>query len=435
MKKLLKILLLIVLIIPVIAKADMGAPEIIQYTAIVVKEGGVDYYSYSEGGLKVGGHLDKDTTVNVQFESIRDGETYLYSCKDDNNCFFVKSTDVLPKEEGLVSPDQNPVYKLSEPNEFLVVVDEVDVREGPSAAYKSLGTLKKGYKGTYKYQLSSHIYVEENGLKGWVEMIDKQVLTKSKTKYIAKYNLKTECGTIPENTIVDSPWTTTMWDGVSIISYHGCDTYVNTFKSSALYSLTDDSTQETFATGKIYETARMEKTLTTVPEGATITLLASYDGVGGPSTRYVEYNGVKGWFIEDKYYDDIKANLPANEPIEEKTSDPPVEIPKETPTEQPTETPTEQPTETTGETKKDDSKESKGLDTLTIVLMCVIGALAIALAAVITIVLVNKKKKAKPEAVAEEAVPTVEATPVVTPTETPVEAPAEEVKEENKEDE
>lgn len=431
MKKLLKVLLLIVLIIPVIAKADMGAPEIIEYEAVVVKEGGVDYYWYEGNEYQVSGHLDKETKVRVFFDSINDGITYLYACKnDDEPCFYVKAIDVLP-QEGPVSPEQSQVHKLSEPNEFWVVVDEVEVREGPSAAYKSVGTLKKGYKGKYRYILSSHIYVEEDGLKGWVEMINKQVLTKSHSNYIVKYNLKTECGTIPENTIVESPWAATAWDGVSLIKYKDCETYVNTFKSSVLYSIRYDYYQEiVVGTGKIYETARMEKSLATVPEKSTIVYLSSGD-VGGPTTRYVEYNGVKGWFIEDQYYEEAKANLPANEPIEEKPS----EIPVEVPTEQPTE-----PIETTGETKKDDSKESKGLDTLTIVLMCVIGALAIALAAVITIVLVNKKKKAKPEAVAEEAVPNEEPTPVETPvettTETPVEeAPAEEVKEENKEDE
>ena len=68
MKKTFKIvLLMLIAILPVIVKADMAAPGLLDYEAIVVKEGGADYYEWKgidAGYVKVG-HLDKDTVITV----------------------------------------------------------------------------------------------------------------------------------------------------------------------------------------------------------------------------------------------------------------------------------------------------------------------------------------------------------------------------------
>ena len=162
MKKVLNgMLLVLILLFPIMVKADMSAPSILEYEVIVVKEGGADYYVWKDKKYVKAGHLDKDTEIYIREEETSNNVTYLffyldqvepYTFSSAYEGYYVKATDVMPKEE-VVTPDSNPDYirKLEKPITFKVWADEVPVREGPSNGYKTVGTLKKGYIGKYSY--------------------------------------------------------------------------------------------------------------------------------------------------------------------------------------------------------------------------------------------------------------------------------------------
>ena len=399
MKKILSVLLLAVLLIPVMVKADMGAPETISYTAVIVKEGGVDCYKTPDIS-EIEAHLSKGEKGTVQYDIIKDGKSYVLFDGEDKTC-YVLAEDVFPEGDAVSPEKSDSVQKLDTPVEFKVVVDEVDVREGPSASYKSVGKLKKGYIGTYKYIISSHIYVEEDGLKGWIEMINKQVLTKTSSNMIAVTDVKTNCGVIPANAIVKEKWTTTIWDQESVIEYNGCEDYVKSFRSHELYTLLTPMESSAYEDGKLYETGKLDKEIMTVPKDAKMSLIAESGEVGQFDVLYVEYNGTKGWYASDSYVERMK-NPTTGDP----TSDPTIE-----PIIDPTTEPTNEPTQDVApkDDPKDDTSKSKGMDTSTIVIICCVSAVAIALAAVTTIVLVNKKKK---KVAFDAAVATEEPTPI-----------------------
>ena len=399
MKKIFSIILLTILLIPVTVKADMGAPEVLNYTAIVIRDTGVDFYSEVGKEPKKAGHLDKDEKVEVQYELTDDGVTYLFACQEDAECFYVDSSYVLPENKE-VSPDHKGVYKYSEPVEFFINADEVEVRKGPSISYESVGKLVKGYKGKTSYIASSHyIYVETDKIKGWVEMLGEAVFKKSSRNLIAVTDVLTKCGVIPANTIIDDVWDATAWDGTSKIKYNGCEDIVRTFRSSEFYYISQPIEETAYEDGKIYETGELKKELVSIPKDSKMQVMGRSGNGGQTDVLYVEYNGVKGYYASNSYVElmnEQNANPQKPEPVE--------------PTPEPIE-PTPEPAEDIEPIEpKEDTKESKGMDTLTIVIICCVSAIAIALAAVTTIVLINKKKKKNapvqtPESTSEPVTP------------------------------
>ncbi|MBQ4030830.1 MAG: hypothetical protein II625_03650, partial [Bacilli bacterium] len=96
MKKLLKLLLAIIMFVPFIAKADMGAPTVRTYKAVVIKAEGITKY---DDDLRKDGTLAKDSVVEVEYEIKEKGVVYLSVTMEDDedyNYFFVKAEDVVP---------------------------------------------------------------------------------------------------------------------------------------------------------------------------------------------------------------------------------------------------------------------------------------------------------------------------------------------------
>jgi len=400
MKKLLKALVLSLLVLPVIAKADMGAPGTVPYTATVVKEGGIDCYDYLGSSYSIKGHLDKEAKVKVAYEMHAADVTYL-AVENNSNCLYVKATDIVPDEKE-VSPENDRVTKLSEAKTFIVNANEVKVRKGPSDSYEVVGTLKKGTKGTYKYIIDAHAYVEANGIKGWVDMIGKKVLTKS--KLITAADVQTKCGTIPAGTILEEVWTATNWDGESLIKYNGCETFTNTFKSTTMFSFTDYKIVKAKNELKIYKDVSKTNEVAKIPAGEEFNVIAftkaTVAGPDGDSSlpEYVEYNGVQGW-VENSNYDFIKW-----ESGQPKTAQTTTQNPTETPSTPAAEKPEEKPEEKpdgiikTPEVNEEIPKSAKaiiGISTIIIIALCCGLALVVAVAVVAIIILVNKSNKNK----------------------------------------
>ena len=370
------LLLLFLLLIPFIAKADMSAPLVRSYEAIVIKVDGVDYYELNTNwSFSKKGHLDKDTKILIEYEMTEDDVVYL-SFSKDGDYYYVESNDVKPLE-GEVKPDSDGVEKLDSKQIIRIEAkDGVLVKKGPSVAYETVGTLKKGTEATYRYEISEsgYIYVDVGDVKGWILTLEGAVLFYG-GDYILANDIELTCGKVPANTILKNVWYTDVWSGDVLVEYNDCKDYYHWFKDPnfVVYGsyISGKASEEII----IYEKPNMEKQIGIIAKDTKVSLYSEnyyadeYDPDVIPMV-YVEASDKKGWIASDEneLYDVERIKDEKEEVVE-------VEEPKE---------------------KETDKKESKKWDTKTIVIVCVVGALAFALGAIATIVLVNRKnKKAK----------------------------------------
>ena len=390
MKKLLRLLLLFVMFMPLIAKADMGAPFFREYKAVVVKEGGTDYYSNVER-LDKEGRLAKDRIITITFEDRANGVDYLMF-KSGDRYYFVKASDVMPIEKEVKVTDDN-VANEGENIKIRVYADEVDVRKGPSKAYEKVGTLKKGTEGTYRYFIadSAYIYVETNDISGWVDSIDETVLMESKKTLVAAKDIKLSCTTVPAGTVIKSPMVTDDWSRKIFVEKNGCSQLVSNFKNASFVNLLDNEEYYELLGDVEATSAPGKKSDMVIQKGNYVTIKSDFFFEEGSANSYyyADFNGKDLW---------IKLNIDKKaETLKEVKSIPTKPEEKK-----------EEKEDDKKEDKKDEKedKEDKGLDTKTIVLICVIVGLSIALAAIVVILLVNKKKdgtKEVKESVVEKA--------------------------------
>ena len=387
MKKVVKFLLVFALIIPFVVKADMGAPMLRPYEAIVIKEGGIKSYDYAT--MKEKGTFKKDQILNVTYEIVQDGVKYLAVEDADGNSYYVKAEDVVAKEEEVKVSD-SWVSKEDSAIAVKVYANEVTVRKGPSIAYKEIGKIKKGDTGSYKYYVhdSTYIYYESDSISGWVnyeENDEDAVLLKKWNDFIVTKPIKLSCGTVPTGTILKDIWVANVdFMRRALVEYNGCSQMVNALKSEELSYLGEPEVYTFSVDTKVYnDTQNQTKALIDIPKGERVIILArTPDYVDENHSFYVIYKGVKGWTSKIAYNNLSEVEGGLNESEKESLKEQEIEIEK----------PEEKKEEEKKEDKKEDKKESNGFDTMTIILICVIAGLTIALTATITIILVNKKK-------------------------------------------
>ncbi len=376
-KKVSLLVLLFLLFMPLIAKADMGAPMVRTYEAVVIKVDGADYYEQdNDWNWEKKGHLNKDDKVKIEFESTDDGEVYLAFNKG-GGYYFVKASDVAPLEKE-VKPNGEGIIELDKEQKIRVEAKEgVEVKKGPSVAYETVGTLKKGTEATYKYEIdeSGYIYVDTGDIKGWVLTLEGTVLF-SGGDYVLADDIELTCGKVPANTVLKDTWYTDMWTGDILIEYKNCKDYFNWFKDSRFVVYGRNITGNVTKEAVMYEKPNMKKKVGTIPKDGKMKIYSEnyiedeYDP-DAKALIYVEYDGQKGWIVTDNIiYNDEKF-----EDEEEKKQE------------------VEEPKEEKKESKEDDEEEESKIDTKTIVIVCVVGAGAFALGAIATIILVNRKNK------------------------------------------
>ena len=382
MKKLLRLLLLFVMFVPLLAKADMGAPYFREYKAVVVKEEGASYYSDPEEARKIS-NLAKDQIITISFELRSDGVDYLMFEKN-NHYYYVKASDVMPVEKEVKVTDDN-VKKLAEKLKIRVMANEVDVRKGPSVAYDKVGTLKKGTEGTYQYAIpdSAYIYIEADGISGWVETLEEAVLTESNVTLILAKDVKLSCTTVPAGTILKNPMKTDDWSRKVLVEKSGCYELVSNFRDSFFaLQLEEEKYYEVIGAVDVFSNPGKKSDIS-IKKGDYVTVKSEAfyeDGAYDYVYYYADFNGKNVWIRlrNDKVEESIKQvkSIPTKPDKEEEEKE------------------EEEEEEKKKEDKKDDDEdeeEDKGLDTKTIVLICVIVGLSIALAAIVVILLVNKK--------------------------------------------
>lgn len=390
MKKNFKILLLLILFIPCIINADMGAPMTKPYEMIVTNPEGIDYYDYNNS---VKGHLNKDDTFTVEFEY---DNYYSIKIKNTENSYHLNSlngtilvTDELDPKKAINESSENTgvkVCSINTKNKALIYADDgVDIKKGPANIYKTIGHIKKGVELTYNYYLSegniTHIYVDYNGTKGWIEILGTKVLIETNEKYITKNDYDIGCAIIPKNTIITPVYTADAWSRKILINNNNCLRMYNKIQDNDLAYLFSDGGNIVVANEEInvYEYYNNGgKLLATIPKDKTFITLGSDNEKGTEeSNLYVKYDNQTGWIkVTWGAYTFKEANNENNDELNNDDNNTDLEN-KNNSTE-----------------VKNDNNENKTtkLNTVDYVTMYIIICVTIVITALITIILINRKK-------------------------------------------
>ena len=386
MKKFLFGMLILIMFIPFVVKADMGAPMLRQYEVLVAKEDGIDYYDYYSG-FKKKGTYNKDQVLTVIFESEEDGQKYLAVSTEGgynyNDYYYVKASDVVVKN-GEVKTSDSGVAHLEKANKFRIYKEDAIVRKGPSFMYDEVGKVKKGTIGSYKFYIegSQYIYVDVDGVSGWIDTSDSNVLFYD-GNYIASEKIELSCATIPVGTVLTNVWRADSWGMKSLITYDDCTELFDNFRTNKFVSLDETPKVNKISKDiKIYDTTSSnKKVLKEVTKGSEVVFFTEYGYIEDfeehwdDVSYYVMYDGIKGWTSSLNYDDFTYVKDSEESLINPEEVEPPAEEPKEE-----------------EKDEKNDDKKSV-LDTKTVILMCVVAGVSICLTAIVTIILVNKKNK------------------------------------------
>lgn len=396
MKNLKRLLILLILCVPCFVKADMGAPMLREFEIVVVNPNGVDYEpnQYSDVADP---HLAKNQVVVVDSEyygkyhiSVRENDGTLTSLGEISSLdgFSIVQEEVDPTK----TENDNSIKKFDKKQKAIVYNENgVSIYQGPSTIYKVVGTIKKGVNLEYQYAIDgeggiTYIYVDYNGKKGWVEILNKNVLIENDTQFIFRINVETECGTIPKNSISKPEFKTDKWSGSTLFEYKGCKTLIKTFKSDDVMTLYKSPAKSKVEI-PVYDDSDKSNLITTIPANADLTYYTGSDSqMGTIDIHYVEYDGKRGWaFVTyDAFEIDYENTIRSTDFKDTLNTEKKKEIKKET--------------------KKEEKKNNKilGLDAKEFTIICTGAGVIVALTALVIILLVNKKKSTKKNKIVEK---------------------------------
>ena len=420
MKRIIRLLILMILFVPMVALADMGAPDYITVKFVVSSQGEVPYYDDYDGTQKAG-TLKSGDTVDLTDRSIVKGRyecTFEIAKGQGYELYYIFGDDcknLKPFDE-----NYNPANHLDhfeKKDTTILVYKDAKIFKGPSNAYEVIGTLPKGTEILSKYRDKAEIYyyVEYNGIIGFVDSYEDSIAFKESHDLLFFGDYKTQsCGTIPAGIKLHSDYWFDYHDGF-IVNYNNCESVVSSFKTSYfdVYEENKDEEYEVLKTITVYEKPDNKgNKVATINKGEKVYIYASaYDGDTDEEMtgyEYVDYNGKKG-FVKDGKYKKIE---------KEKTT---------TTTTQAVDDETTTTTDVPKDIEDDVKKTSIGIIELAII--AAITGIAIAVVAIVVIVLVNKGSKKNAEATVAEASPVTPVEETAT-TETPVETTTEPTTEE-----
>ena len=350
MKKIIKLLLLLVLMIPVVVFADVAVPDTLSFKVEVKKSDGIDYYDYKS--IREGepiGRLPKGTTLVVDTQIVEDDEEYLGAGYKDT-FIYVKATDVVAKGE--LDVKDKVVRDLPEPMKVRVK-GEVILRKGPSAAHEESGRLSN-IETTYEYMVYSptYIYINYKGQKGWVEAVN-EALSYDGADYILTKSYKGACGEVPIGTKFNNVWKTFPDDSNANVFYHNCSFALPTYRPGILKINGERLVYELKIDVPFFETLDDDDS-EMIKKGKEIIVLSEVKS--NKDIYYVEYKGQEGFIT-------INLDYEAEFIKEDKGK----------------------------KVRDDDDEEEK--DSSSVVIVCVVVGLAVAFSALGIILYISKKGK------------------------------------------
>ncbi|MBR1817770.1 MAG: hypothetical protein IJ772_02870 [Bacilli bacterium] len=374
MKKILKSLILLILICPLFVKADMGAPQVRQYEIVVIKEGGIDYYQDPDY-QKVAGHLNKEETAKVVMEY-----NDITNIEIENKYYYIKREGVIAKESE-VTPSSSGVKKQVKIKSAIVNnKNGVEVKKGPASMYEIIGTIPYNTELTWQYYIDNEgmtdIYIEKDGLKGWVNILQAQVLIENDNTYLITSDINTECGIIPANKALRATYKTDMWSGKTFFNYKNCTIEKETRGTEIAFIPEQLPTNKTFVDTTIYENKDFSgKVIATIPKNEEFIEIAYVsDREYRYATLFIKYQEYYGWIkVGEEGFDSTDKRVSSEEVIKELILE-------------------EKEEETIKETPVQEEKKEEP-NTKDTIIMAVIAGFGLAIASLGLIILVNNKKK------------------------------------------
>ena len=316
------VIALSIFLIPLNVMADMSAPMIIGYSAVVSNVEGANYYGYDENII---GKLEYGTEINVNYED----PTYAHFNFGEeawSNSYYIKLNDIMAFEDN--TPEINEI-DLERPKNIKVLVAEgLPIYKGPAYAYGTFETkIPKGVDlvGYYLKNYGSEspwLYITYNGVSGWICELNGSVGAKpeqdSSIMTAVQIELKGENESIiiPANTIIDNYLTLDMWSFAYYVTYNDVSGYISSsdcaWKAREPYNAWDIS----FSGMKMYEEASRdsEVLINSIPAGVTLT----YDyetEIRADGYIHTTYEDKTGWVHVFDDYEWFKEMYPENNEI------------------------------------------------------------------------------------------------------------------------
>lgn len=394
MKKIIKLIMLMIILLPLTVKADMGAPMIKEYTAIVNEVDGADYYGYETNSYVKKGTLNYNDEITIIHEEKIDNEFYGYFHIENEGYYYIKLSNIIIKENNvelkeeykcLDNDNENKYPFCSTSSEKMVLTKEgIKLHKGPAYGYEVIANIPKGTMLKYEYasESSAWFYTEYNGVKGWVCELNGAIGTKIEEEFLValETSLFEKIGeyleepiilnSIKANTIIKSEYRTDDWSSSLLINYNGINGYISSWNVASKREKTTITLEENSQMIETMDLNNKKVLIEEIPAGTEITYEYEYEY--RPSWFVYTTIGDKTGWVCTEYCESLDENY---------------EYPSEPTTSIETTEPLTSPIV--------EIEETKSLSGTTIVILCVAGAIIVALTATITIILINKKKKQK----------------------------------------
>ena len=407
MKRIKSILLMFILVLPVIAKADSAAP-MSNYKVRISNPNGADLYVYNfdeKVYIKSDSKIEYDKIVKIMLEMKVDNQIYGGEvCTDGEKriCGYINLSNTSAVEVNLDD------YYHESPLEYYVFEDTCYLYTGPSArAYSKISpatTLDVGYTFSSNYYDDMWVYVPEK--KAWIYKYtysgftdlgsagllyigtdySRDILTLEEVKiYDNPKTKKTILATIPGNTKITINHSYSMEPHYPFyyVTYNGVTGFIETIHenkdnviTNIAYELSDLSLKVSNNEGvKLYSEANFNSSIIdTIPKG---TQLNPDYAIFGSHTAWmykVEYNNQVGWISGDTNY----YNSDEEENIPEEISDDIVED-----------------TDSDVIFIQDSEEENNKISINGALIFSIIIVIFVSLTAFVSVLLINKKKEQK----------------------------------------
>jgi len=400
-------ILLILLQFSIGVFADMGAPALKEYIAIVTNENGAEIFDstkkeYIPYMTEVTAVEENDEYTTVKYEGVMTK---------------IKTDDIEPKEKFDESKLKNNSI------DAIVLVDNLSLREGPASSYEEIIKIKKGEQITVHDSIEdgSYKYVSYKDKKGFVVSANGTIGTKyGRILTIVGMDLVNEDGltliNIPKHSELKEVYKTDYWDGIQFYAeYNGKKGFLNTSKFTGntnevdpgkLFATADTGYVEVQAGSKLYgnidNKLNISEELVTIEEDIKLDIIYYYvyhmNQMGNTiynevynTFLFVEYNDVRGWLplSENAYSDDPGKHIYLNEDF---TLNDKFKTEEEKEEEKQKEK--EKKEEEVKEKEKDKEREinSSKLDNTTIIIMVICGTVVLIVTIIAIAVVVSKRK-------------------------------------------
>ena len=408
MKKLKYVVILILFLIPMVVKGDMAAPMTSYKVRISNPEGALTYEwdSEQQSHILTGKKLNYDEQYNIIYEQIINNELYGLAAAE-KEVGYIKLSDTSPLEVNIEK------YKNDISVKYYVFDSSCYIYKGPSKIYGKVEPevfLKEGTIIESNYYDDMWMYIDYNGVKGWVYKYSYNIFENGETAgmtYVIEddtYNRKIYTmkdielykspktdekngKVIPKGTMLDYKYEYSMQPHTPnyYVSYNGISGWIKaefdeeyTIINIAYYNASTLRVRKEGGLSLYSEPNKDANELIIIPNGAELTSIYSLEESHSTPWYYVSYDGKSGWIYTGMYSYIEYISKEENPPVEEL-----------------------EPIVTIGEQEKEEALESKK-DITAIIIYYLLGALALCITAIVTLLLVNKKKAKKENKIVKE---------------------------------